>query len=60
MRRPIALSDFVPDRRLRVPVKSTIEMMASLPSVVLGFLAGIVIAPFAPRGLFCAESHVER
>ena len=35
------------DRRLRVPVKSTIEMMASLPSVVLGFLAGIIIAPFA-------------
>ncbi len=35
------------DRRLRVPVKSTIEMMASLPSVVLGFLAAIVVAPFA-------------
>jgi phosphate transport system permease protein len=32
--------------RLRVPVKSTIEIMASLPSVVLGFLAGIVLAPF--------------
>lgn len=26
-------------------IKPTIEMMASLPSVVLGFLAGIVIAP---------------
>jgi phosphate transport system permease protein len=34
-------------RRLRSPVKATVEMMASLPSVVLGFLAGIVIAPVA-------------
>jgi phosphate transport system permease protein len=32
-------------RRARATVKSTIEAMASLPSVVLGFLAGIVIAP---------------
>ena len=32
--------------RLRVPVKSTIEMMASLPSVVLGFIAAIILAPF--------------
>ncbi len=31
--------------RTRVGVKSTIEVMASLPSVVLGFLAGNVIAP---------------
>jgi phosphate transport system permease protein len=38
-------SEFL-DKRLRVPVKSTIEMMASLPSVVLGFLAAMVIAPF--------------
>ncbi len=29
----------------RAKVKPAIEMMASLPSVVLGFLAGIVIAP---------------
>ncbi|MCB9898453.1 MAG: ABC transporter permease subunit [Planctomycetes bacterium] len=48
---PIALlaalftSEFL-GRRARTPVKSTIEMMASLPSVVLGFLAAIVIAPF--------------
>jgi phosphate transport system permease protein len=42
----VATSEFL-DRRLRVPVKSTIELMASLPSVVLGYLAGIVIAPFA-------------
>ncbi len=34
-------------RRLRSPVKATVEMMASLPSVVLGFLAGVVIAPVA-------------
>lgn len=32
--------------RWRGPLKSTIEMMASLPSVVLGFLAAIVVAPF--------------
>jgi phosphate transport system permease protein len=48
---PIALlaaiytSEFLhPDVRSRV--KPTIELMASLPSVVLGFLAGIVFAPF--------------
>ncbi len=32
--------------RVRVPIKSTVEIMAGLPSVVLGFLAAIVIAPF--------------
>jgi phosphate transport system permease protein len=32
--------------RLRGVVKPTIEVMASLPSVVLGFLAALVIAPF--------------
>jgi phosphate transport system permease protein len=35
------------DPRLRAPLKSLTELMASLPSVVLGFLAAIVIAPFA-------------
>lgn len=35
--------------RLRARIKPTIEMMASLPSVVLGFLAGMVLAPFAER-----------
>ncbi len=30
----------------RARVKPTIEMMASLPSVVLGFVAGLVFAPF--------------
>jgi len=32
--------------RLRTPLKSLVEIMASLPSVVLGFLAAIVIAPY--------------
>ncbi len=39
-------SEFL-SRRLRTPIKSIIEMMASLPSVVLGFLAALVIAPVA-------------
>ncbi|TAJ25256.1 MAG: ABC transporter permease subunit [Planctomycetota bacterium] len=53
---PIALlaaiftAEFLP-ARLRTPIKSTIEMMASLPSVVLGFLAAIVIAPFVQQWL---------
>lgn len=37
--------------RTKARIKPTIEMMASLPSVVLGFLAALVIAPFI-------ESHV--
>lgn len=32
--------------KLRGSVKTLIEMMASLPSVVLGFLAALVVAPF--------------
>lgn len=32
--------------RLRSTIKSVLELMASLPSVVLGFLAGNVIAPW--------------
>ncbi len=32
--------------KLRTPIKSGIEMMASLPSVVLGFIAAIILAPF--------------
>ncbi|HEX9780463.1 MAG TPA: ABC transporter permease subunit, partial [bacterium] len=36
-------------RRLRAPVKGAIELMAALPSVVLGFVAGLVLAPFAER-----------
>jgi phosphate transport system permease protein len=48
---PIALlaaiftSEFLP-RSLGTRVKTLIELMAGLPSVVLGFLAGLVIAPF--------------
>jgi phosphate transport system permease protein len=38
-------SEFL-DPRVRTAIKSTVEIMASLPSVVLGFLAAIVIAPF--------------
>lgn len=47
---PIALfaaiytSEFL-DERWRSPVKSLVEVMASLPSVVLGFLAALVLAP---------------
>ncbi|MEZ5979157.1 MAG: ABC transporter permease subunit [Planctomycetota bacterium] len=32
--------------RVRARVKTVMELMASLPSVVLGFLGGLVIAPF--------------
>src|SRR5260221_851484 len=43
--------------RLKARIKPTIEMMASLPSVVLGFLAGLVVAPFVegfvPQMLTC-------
>lgn len=39
------------DRQTRNVVKPTLEMMASVPSVVLGFLAAIVIAPWV-------ETHI--
>ena len=48
---PIALcgaiytSQFL-DTKLRTPIKSAVETMASLPSVVLGFVAALVLAPF--------------
>ena len=35
----------------RARIKPTIEMMASLPSVVLGFMAGLVFAPVLERWL---------
>jgi phosphate transport system permease protein len=35
--------------RLKNAIKPTIEIMAALPSVVLGFLAGLVIAPLLER-----------
>lgn len=37
--------------RTRAIVKPTIELMASLPSVVLGFLAALVLAPFVEKVL---------
>lgn len=46
----IYTSEFLSKKTRRV-VKPTIEMMASLPSVVLGFLASIVIAPFVTEHL---------
>ena len=39
------------DRQTRNIVKPTLEMMASVPSVVLGFLAAIVVAPWV-------EAHI--
>ncbi|MFN7964564.1 MAG: ABC transporter permease subunit [Acidobacteriota bacterium] len=48
---PVALgaaiytSEFL-DRRTRAVIKPAIEMMAALPSVVLGFVAALVMAPF--------------
>ena len=47
---PIALgaaiytSEFV-HHRVRAVVKPTMELMASLPSVVLGFIAALILAP---------------
>lgn len=43
-------SEFL-SRNARKVIKPTIEMMASLPSVVLGFLAAIVLAPFVAEHL---------
>ncbi len=40
----IYTSEFL-SKRLRASVKSTVELMASLPSVVLGFIAALVLAP---------------
>lgn len=37
--------------RLKPVIKSMVELMASLPSVVLGFLAGLVIAPLVEGSL---------
>jgi len=53
---PIALlaavytSEFV-HRRVRAVVKPTMEMMASLPSVVLGFIAALILAPLVETWL---------
>lgn len=51
---PVALlaavftSEFL-DKRLRAPMKTAMEMMASLPSVVLGFVAALILAPVVER-----------
>ena len=37
--------------RWKARIKPTIEMMASLPSVVLGFVAGLIFAPVIERSL---------
>ncbi|HEV7298113.1 MAG TPA: hypothetical protein VGN72_02030 [Tepidisphaeraceae bacterium] len=53
---PIALlaaiysSEFM-QPRVRAVVKPVVEMMASLPSVVLGFIAALVLAPFIEQVL---------
>jgi phosphate transport system permease protein len=44
----IYTSEFL-NPRLRARIKPMVEIMASLPSVVLGFLAGLVIAPAAEK-----------
>lgn len=48
------------NQRVRRYVKPTIELMASLPSVVLGFMAAMVVAPFVrdqlPRVLILAAT----
>lgn len=41
----IYTSEFL-DKKLKAILKPGIEMMASLPSVVLGFIAALVLAPF--------------
>jgi phosphate transport system permease protein len=43
-------SQFLPPR-WKARIKPTIELMASLPSVVLGFVAGLVLAPVIERGV---------
>ncbi|HYE60490.1 MAG TPA: ABC transporter permease subunit [Phycisphaerales bacterium] len=46
----IYTSEFM-HKELRKAVKPTVELMASLPSVVLGFIAAMVVAPFMARWL---------
>lgn len=43
-------SEFV-SKRVRRKVKPTVELMASLPSVVLGFIAAMVVAPYMAKHL---------
>ncbi len=39
-------------RQLRAWVKPTVEVMAAVPSVVMGFIAGLLLAPFVEAWLF--------
>ncbi|MGC8769259.1 ABC transporter permease subunit [Calditerrivibrio sp.] len=41
----IYTSEFA-SKKIRNSIKSTIEIMASLPSVVLGFIAALIVSPF--------------
>lgn len=43
-------SEFL-EKRYRSPLKTTMEMMASLPSVALGFVAALVLAPIVEKGI---------
>lgn len=43
-------SEFM-DKRIRNAVKTSMEMMASVPSVVLGFLAALVLAPIVEKSI---------
>ena len=53
---PVALlaavftSEFL-EKNHRAPLKTAMEMMASLPSVALGFVAALVLAPVVERGV---------
>ncbi|MGH7137171.1 MAG: hypothetical protein ACREHD_15625 [Pirellulales bacterium] len=46
----IYTSEFL-HKKARARIKPTIELMASLPSVVLGFIGALVLAPVIERGL---------
>lgn len=41
----IYTSEFLDNRRLKARIKPLVEMMGSLPTVVLGFLAALIFAP---------------
>ena len=43
-------SEFL-SKRVRKVIKPSVELMASLPSVVLGFVAAMVVAPFVADAL---------
>ncbi|GHE21195.1 ABC transporter permease subunit [Halomonas urumqiensis] len=58
---PVALgaamhSSVFMSRRLRSRIKPTLELMEALPGVVIGFVAGLVLAPYVERHLAGALS----